>query len=258
MKLRLGVLAVSLSALMLLAAPAAAQNNHVFEGGVRFWKPIPGIVLSTEGLTEFDLDSVDFVDVFGLEEQWFPEFHATIGRSHKLRVSYVQPKYEADITLAQTIVFRNRTFAINVPVTADVTWDIWRFGYEWDFVSMDRGYFGAVIELKYNRMQASIDSPALTSAAATDTKASMPTVGVAGRGYVHPMVSIGGEFTGFKVTRDDLEAEWWDFDINGGVHIGRHFAVMGGYKSLVVNYDIKDDRGDITLKGPYIGANVKF
>jgi hypothetical protein len=258
MKLRLTVLAITLSALTLFASPALAQNDAVVEIGVNFWKPSPDIILSTEGLDEFDLDTVDFVDVFGIEDKWFPDFHVTAGRSHKFRFSYVQPKYEADTTLNQTIVFRGQTFNINVPATADIKWTIIKVGYEWDFVSMDRGFFGAVVDLKWNTIEASIDSPALTSAAATDTSAPVPTFGVAGRGWLHDMVSIGGEFTGFKFNRDDMEANWWDFDINGAVHVGRNFSVQGGYKSILVDFDIEEDQGDLKLKGPYIGVNARF
>lgn len=123
---------------------------------------------------------------------------------------------------------------------------------------MDRGYFGVVAELKYNKMEASIASPALTSTASTEQNAPVPTVGVAARGYLHDMVSIGGEFTGLKITRDDFEAKFFDFDFNGAVTFGRHVGVQGGYRSVTVDYVIDDDAGDFKFKGPYVGAHVKF
>ena len=86
----------------------------------------------------------------------------------------------------------------------------------------------------------------------------MPTFGVAGRGYILPMVHIGGEFTGLSLNRDAFEAKFFDFDINGGVHFGRNFAVQGGYRSIVVEYLVDEDSGDIKMKGPYFGATVKF
>ena len=98
-------------------------------------------------------------------------------------------KYEADATITRTITFRGQTFNVGAPATTEIKWDIWRFGYEWDFVSMDKGFVGVIADLKYNKVAASIDSPALSSTAATEQNAPVPTIGVAFRGYPVPMRS---------------------------------------------------------------------
>ena len=90
-----------------------------------------------------------------------------------------------------------------VPATADIKWNLCKFGYEWDFVSRERGFFGLIADLKYNKVVASIDSPVLTSAATTDITAPVPTFGVIGRGYIAPNVSITGEFTGLNQPGED-------------------------------------------------------
>src|SRR5690606_27125540 len=141
-------------------------------------------------LTGTGVEEVDFVQEFGFAEQWFPEFTLVAGRSHKFRLHYVRFNYDAETILSRTITFQGRTFTIGAPATADVQWDLWRFGYEWDFVRASRGYFGAVVELKYNQITGMVDSPVLSSAATTEPEAWVPTFGVAGRGYPHPMVSI--------------------------------------------------------------------
>jgi hypothetical protein len=125
-------------------------------------------------------------------------------------------------------------------------------------VSTDQGYVGIVGELKYNRLDASIESPALATVAATEQKAPIPTIGVAGRVYPHPLVAISGEFTGMKLKVGDIDGKFLDFDINGAVTLGRVIAVQGGYRAVTVDYIIDDDTGDLKLKGPYIGATLKF
>ena len=151
-------------------------------------------------------------------------------------------------------MFQGRTFTIGAPATADIKWKLCKFGYEWDFVSRERGFFGVIADLKYNKVEASIDSPVLTSAATTDVTAPVPTIGVIGRGYLAPAVSITGEFTGLSITRDDFDGKFFDFDLYGTVSFGRHFGVQGGYRSVVVDYLVDEDTGDLKMKGPYFGA----
>jgi len=262
MRNRFCVAVLSFCALILPAPCAHAQSlppeDHVVELGVMFWKPSPELVLSTDALSAAGVNEVDFVQEFGIEDTFFPEFRATLGRNHKFRVSFVTIKYDAETIVQRTIRWEGRTFNIGVPASADIKWNLWKFGYEWDVVSRERGFFGLIADLKYNRVEASIDSPALTSAAATDTTALVPTFGAIGRGRLAPMVSVTGELTGLSITRDEFEAKFFDFDLYGTVSFGRHVGVQGGYRSVVVDYLVDEDSGDLKMKGPYFGAVVRF
>jgi hypothetical protein len=259
MRNRLRSIALGALAVTMFAAPAAAQNTNHGEFSILFWQPTPEIVIQSGSVTAATgITDIDFVETFGIAKDWFPTIKFTAGRAHKFRFSYVPVKYEADTTISRTITFQGRTFTVGVPASTDIKWDIFGFGYEWDFVSKEMGYVGVIADLKYNKMEASITSTALTSPAATKQNAPIPTIGVAGRGYVHPMVAIGGEFSGLKVKAGDIDAKFFDFDINGIVTFGRYVGVQGGYRAVTVDYIIDDDTGDLKLKGPYIGGIVKF
>jgi hypothetical protein len=264
MRIRLFSLALCFFAVTSVAGRADAQGNtNAGELSVLFWMPDPEITLQSGSLTTATgITDIDFVEEFGIEDKTFPEFRFAVGRSHKFRFSYVPVKYEAEATIQRTITFQGRTFTVGAPASTDIKWDIYRFGYEWDFVSTDAGYFGVVAELKYNHLDASIESSALSVTAATEQKAWVPTVGVAGRVYPHPLVAISGEFTGMKATISDFDGKFLDFDFNGAVTLGRYIAVQGGYRAVTVDYLLSDedgdDTGDLKLKGPYIGATVKF
>jgi hypothetical protein len=260
MRKRCSLLAFAACSLLVLAAvPAAAQapEDHVVELGVMFWRPSPELTLSTDALSGSTLNEVDFVQEFGIADQSFPEFRAVFGRNHKFRLSYVKFSYDADATIRRTFTFQGRTFTVGAPASTDVEWDLWKFGYEWDFVSRERGFFGVIADLKYNKIEASVDSPLLRSTAATDTDAPVPTLGVIGRGYVLPMVAITGEFTGLKVGSGDFDVTFTDFDINGTVIVGRVGAQVG-YRSIIADYVVDEDSGDLKMQGPYIGGLVRF
>jgi hypothetical protein len=244
---------------MLVADPAAAQNVNIGEFNLLFVTPSPDLRLQSGALvTATGITEVDFVEEFGIDNETFPEIRFSAGRRHKFRFGYLPVRYEADATIQRTITFRGQVFTIGAPATTDIDWDIWRFGYEWDFVSNDRGFVGVVGELRYNRLTASIESPALAQAAVTEQKAPIPTVGVIGRGFVHPMVSITAEFSGLRWDRNDFEAKFFDFDVNGAVTFGRYIGVQGGFRQITVDYFIDDDVGDLQLSGPYIGVVARF
>jgi len=165
------VITSALFTILLGTASAHAQNDQVVEIGVMFWKPSPELTLSTDALVGAGVNEVDFVQEFGIEEKNVPEFRASIGRNHKFRASFVTFSYDAETIITRTIVFQGRTFDIGAPATADIKWNLYTFGYEWDFVSRERGFLGIIMDLKYNMVEASIDSPALTAAATADVTA---------------------------------------------------------------------------------------
>ena len=259
MRIRLSLISIAVLGVVVLgAARAEAQAPINGEFNILWFNPDPDITLQSGTLTAATgITNIDFVQEFGIEKKGFPEIRFFAGRSHKFRFGYLPIKYEAATTLTRTITFRGQTFPVSAPASTEVKWNVLRVGYEWDFVSREKGYFGVIGELKYVKLDASVSSPAFATAA-TDQKAPVPTIGVAGRGYPHPMVSISGEFSGLKVNSSDFEASLWDFDVNGAVTFGKYIGVQGGFRSMTIDFVIDDDTGELKVMGPYVGAVVRF
>jgi hypothetical protein len=256
MRSRLVTAVLCLGVLTMFGARAEAQG-HAAELGVMLWRPSPELVLSTDTLSSFSVDEVDFVQEFGLEEKWFPEFRAAIGRNHKFRFSYVKFSYEADATIQRTFTFQGRQFTVGAPATTDIEWDLWKFGYEWDFVSTNQGFVGVFTDLKLNQVEALVDSPALRAAATTDVTAPIPTIGIVGRGYLSRGAAITAEFSGFKWSNDDFDVKFFDFDIYGTLGSPSAGAQIG-YRSVTADYLVDEDLGDLKMQGMYFGGYVRF
>jgi hypothetical protein len=250
--------------------PAPAENFHV-ELGLMFWSPTPEILIQTGSLAALGQPAVDFVQEFGIEKTRFTEFRGVIraGKKHKIRVSNVLMEYHESATLQRTIVFGGQTFPTSVPATADLSWRLWRFGYEWDFVAKDRGLVGLITELKYNEVSALLAATGFGSEL-TEVTAPIPTVGVILRAYPHKTTSITMEFTGFKMpgfigsrisdslSGDDFDAKMYDLDIYGTVNFSKYVGVQAGYRSVTADYLVEDDSGDLKMKGLYFGGLVRF
>jgi hypothetical protein len=243
---------------LIITSRAEAQNNTNGELSVLYWKPTPELVISTPAVTGAGIDEVDFVKEFGIEDKWFPEFRGSLGRKHKLRFGYVPIKYEASARITRTITLKGTTFTVGAPANTEIKWDLWRVGYEWDVVSTNSGFFGLIAELKYNKVTATIDSPALARASTTEQKAPVPTIGAIGRGYLAPHFAVSAEFTALKIDRSEINAKFYDFDVNAFATFGKYIGAQGGYRSVTVDYVVDDDTGDLKMKGPYAGLILRF
>ncbi len=278
--MRISVSAVLLVAL-LTSARAEAQfsvpdpapaEKFVLELGLMFWTPTPELLIQSGALAQIGESDVDLVREFEIEDTRFRDFQATLkaGRKHKIRVNHVKMEYDEAAVLQRTFTFAGQTFPISVPATALITWDLWRFGYEWDFVAMDRGLLGVIVDLKYNRINAELAAEGIGSSV-TEAKAPVPTIGFIARVYPHRALSLTTEFTGFSVpgfvgerisdslgNDDDFEAKMYEFDLYATYNFGGHVGVRGGYRRLSAEYLIEDDAGDLKLKGWYWGGLLRF
>ena len=243
------------------APPPAPGEDYHFEVGVAFWSPEPELVIRLDSAAGFGSD-VDFVEEFGIEKKRFTEFRGTVkpGRKHKIRFDYVPFKYDAEAVIQRTFVFGGQTYTVGLPASTDVKWDLWKFGYEWDFVSNQSGFAGLVVDLKYSKVTAEVSATGLGVETAEE-QAPVPGIGGIARGYLSKNFSVTGEFTAFKMLdtfSESVDGKFYDFDVYATVNAGKNFGVQGGYRSLTVDYTAEEDAADLKMKGPYFGAVVRF
>jgi hypothetical protein len=237
---------------------ATGENYHVEVSGA-FWNPSPKIFLTSESIEGVPGTRIDFVEDLGIEQSTFTQIKVVLraAEKHKFRFEYTPVKYEASATLRRTLVFNGIEYSIALPVETDVTWRAFRFGYEYDFIYRDRGFVGLVLETKYTDVRAELLSA--VNDEFVHARAPIPAVGVIGRGYVAPNISITGEFTFFKLpTIEEYSGRFFDFDLYGTVNFNDHVGVMGGFRSFDIRYMAETDEGELTLKGLYFGGVVRF
>jgi hypothetical protein len=258
-------------AVTLPAAPAAAQygvrgsdratgeNYHVEIGGY-LWSPTPTVLISSESLGILGT-TIDFVEDLGIEKKTFKQLKVVLrpGVRHKFRFEYTPMGYDAESTLRRTVIFNGQRFDVALPVQTELNWKAYRFGYEWDFVYLDRGFVGLLLDLKYTDIETSLAN-VLVGEEFVHARAPIPAIGVIGRGYVAPNISITAEFSGFKLPDidEDYRASYFDFDLYGTVNFTDKVGAQAGYRRLTVFYRIDDDEGDLKMKGLYFGGVLRF
>lgn len=239
--------------------PATGERFHVEVGGF-LWSPTPDIVIRSESLGIVG-SSIDFVNNLGIEKSTFKQIRVVLkpARKHKFRFEYTPITYDAEGSLTADVIFNGIRFPVTFPVTTNLQWKAYRFGYEYDFVSRDRGFVGLILEAKYTDVQATLSNFLATEFARA--RAPIPAIGGIARVYIVPNISITGELSGIRLPEsisEDYRAKYYDLDIYGTVNFTDHFGAQAGYRSFDVLYKVEQDEGDLKLKGLYVGGLVRF
>jgi hypothetical protein len=241
-----------------LSSTAIGENYHVELGGT-LWNPDLLGIISSEQFGMIGTD-IDLVDDLGYTRTRFKDMRIVLRPSQKskFRVQYTPVEYIAQTTLKRTLIFNGINFPVSVPIESRFQWHVWRLGYEYDFFYSDRGFVGLLLEARYTKMQAELNSPAASEF--TSAKAPLPAIGVVGRGYVLPEVAINFEVSGFRLPDVDpkYKADYFDWDIHGTVNLSNNFGVQLGWRKMTTYLAIERDTGELKFKGLWFGAAVRY
>lgn len=266
---RVSVCFLLVAALVLLVRPAHAQYStsdpatgeryHV-EVSFGLWNPTPDLLFSSEqfGIPGSNIDAVADLEI---QKARFRDFRLVLrpARKHKFRFNYTPITYTSDTTLRRPVVFNGILYQVGLPVQTEFTWKAYRIGYEYDFIYRDRGFLGVVLDAKFTDASVQLASPINTEFASA--RAPIPAIGLIGRGYVLPNVSVTGEFTGFKIPDSeslDFEGRYYEFDLYGTLNFTNNVGAQVGYRRVAVGYTVDSDFGDFKLSGLYLSGVVRF
>jgi len=247
-----------------LEDPATGERYHI-EASAGWWFPGAYMTLSSAGtgsLAGLIGTTIDAKTDLGLTDQHFPEVHlvARPSKTSKFRFQYIPIQYEQTGLPARDIVFNGQRYRAQIPVNSTIDWKAYRLGYEFDFVSRDRGYGGFILDIKYTDVSATLSTP-LTTAEFSRARLPIPALGGIFRVYPIPNASITGEITGFKLPDNlikDTQGHYIDVDFYGTLNFTNNFGVQVGYRSFDVLYSLRSDAGAFVLKGWYFGGVARY
>jgi hypothetical protein len=243
---------------------AGVGETYNIEAAGGFWNPQPELIVRSESLGLAGTD-VDLVGDLGIEQKNIPELRLVLrpATKHKFRFSYLPLKYSAEAVVQRQFVFNGQVFRLGVPVNTTANLTTFRGGYEYDFFYRSRGYIGVLLDVKYTNVDVELETPVLREF--TSQVAPIPTLGVVGRGYIIPNVSITGEVSFFSVPDNVAEqiggdGRYIDYDFYGTFNINRYVGAQLGLRSIDVSYTANDDRdaGVLNFAGWYFGGVIRY
>src|SRR5262245_39989713 len=142
--------------------PATGETFHI-EVGAGYWNPSADMTVASGGsgnLSGIPGSQIDAKQDLGFTDQRLPQLQLMLrpAKAHKLRLQYIPIKYEGSGTLKRSIDFNGQRYQIGVPVASVLDWKAYRFGYEFDFITKDRGFGGFIIEAKYTDVAVSLNT----------------------------------------------------------------------------------------------------
>jgi hypothetical protein len=276
-----------LAALALVAAvPTAAAAQYVapsleyqslgekyhFEFSGTMWNPAPSGLISS---AQFGIagSNIDFNKDLGFAAARFKDMRIVLRPStkQKFRIQYTPLSYFSATTLDRSVVFNGINFNVTLPIQATFDWKVWRFGYEYDFLSKKRGYVGMLLEGRLTQMTAQLASPIDTEF--TTVRAPLPSIGVVGRVYVMPEVAVNFELSGLCGLQNatggfsasctqspgaKYQAAYFDWDIYGTVNLTNYVGAQIGWRRMTTLIDIKDATGNVKFQGFWFGGVVRY
>jgi hypothetical protein len=242
-----------------LADPATGERYHI-EAAAGFWFPSADIAISSQALG-IPGSTIDFKQDLGLTDQHFPEVHLELrpATRHKFRLQYIPINYQQTGVLTRMVVFNGQLYRVGLPVNSTLDWKAYRFGYEYDFISRDRGFGGFLLEAKYTEVTATLASAIVTQF--TQAKAPIPAIGGIARFYPVPNISITGEVSGFNLPENaikDKSGHYVDVNVYGTLNFTNYVGVQVGYRSFDVGYVVDTDTGSFTLRGLFFGVVARY
>ena len=267
MKFRL--ISAALAAGLLFPTVASAQGqasrpamgeNYYLELAATWWKPkVTGSI--TSDALELVGSRIDLVSDLGFTETpRFRDLRVTIrpARKHKLRFQHTPLDFNAEATLTRDISFAGQVFPVSLPVASNLTWKVWRFGYEWDVISRSRGFLGVLLELRRTELSAELTS--LVASGSVLAEAPLPSIGIVSRVYPLPDLALNFEFSGFKVPEmdGDYEGTYTDLEVSAMVNISNNLGVSAGWRRLTTDIRIERDFGDLKFSGVWFGGAIRF
>ena len=215
--------------------------------------------MSSEQFRQLGSD-INVVTDLGYKPTRFKDMRIVLRPSKKsrFRVQYTPIRHEAVTALQRAVVFNGQRYDVALPIQSAVDWKVWRFGYEYDFVYLPRGFVGVLLEARYTQFGAELNSA--INSEFTTAKAPLPALGLVGRGYILSNVAINFEVTGFQLPNIDekYEANYFDWDIHGTVNLTNNFGMQVGWRKMTNFLRIENDLGDLRFQGMWFGAAVRY
>jgi hypothetical protein len=201
---------------------------------------------------------IDVGQDLDVHDENLPEVRLTFstGLNSKLRLAYLQGRFDGETTLGQSLQFSGTTFGANTRVDTDLDLYYGRIGWTWQFPVVP-GVFrvGPLVEVKGLVIDAAVRSPGTGLRESALLPMVFPTVGAMLSVTPIAALDLFAEVSGmtFGSLGHVVDAE-------AGVRFIpiRFFTLSAGYRVFDVRIEHDDDFAKLKLSGPFVGASFRF
>src|SRR5262249_10877422 len=151
------------------------------------------------------------------------------------------------------------SYATGDVVSSTLTWNAWKVGYEYDFLTDSRYYVGGLIALKDVAVTGTL-SDAASGPSTASVQVPMPGIGGTARYYLLPNLSVTGEIIYFALPGSAIASTSGhavDVDAYATFNLIKYVGVQAGFRSFDATYTETQNTGTFTVRGAYVGVVVR-
>ncbi|MEK7408529.1 MAG: hypothetical protein AAB225_25945 [Acidobacteriota bacterium] len=234
-----------------------AQRALDFEG--RYW-----VTDSTQAIKVTDNGKgtdINFKTDLGFVDKNFPEARLTYhgkGRS-KLKVGFVQARYDGDRNVQKTIDFGGTTYTFGTRVVSSLKLQDLKLGWAYQFVRLAGGKLrlGSFLQGHVLWFRAGLAAPNLRPPLAESERGvvPIPMVGISLDAVPHSRVNISGDFSGLKFGK-------YGSAVDGELAVKllpiRRLGFTAGYRSFRLGPKFDPDYAVVRISGLFVGAFARL
>ncbi|MEK7772861.1 MAG: hypothetical protein AAB307_00815 [Deltaproteobacteria bacterium] len=210
--------------------------------------------VSSGGVIGTDIDLADDLGVDDKENFLDARITLELG-SHKIRYGFAPFKWNGSKALISSVTFNGQTYSASADTGTEIKLDYHRLAYEYDFIDTLDNRLGLVFEVKYFSGDARLTSSALGLDEIKTLRAPIPTIGVSGQVGLPFLFSVGGEVTGITLGK---RAYLYDAEAGFNLKPAPFVVISGGYRIFKLHLEDSDNKGDLSIKGPYVMLKADF
>jgi hypothetical protein len=144
-------------------------------------------------------------------------------------VEGVPYRLEGKNTLSRQVTYAGRTYTVQEPIAASAEVNYVFGGYQYDFISRERGHLGALGGVAYLDASGTIRSTRVPISATESERLALPLAGLEFRVFATRLVNVNGEVKGMSIGRF---GHYVQGSLNLGIRLARWATLQGGYMIL--------------------------
>lgn len=231
-------------------------ENYNLEIEGRYWMPkFDSTVKIVDNGIGTDIKAVNDLGMDDRKNFFEGRAQLKFARKHKFNFSYLPMKWDADKIITRTIEFSGKTYTVGTQVKSKLDLNLFRGGYEYDFLAGRYGFLGGAVDVMVANVGAELKAPALSIDEKGDITAPIPMIGLVGRVYPIKWVNLTARVSGLP-----LGSYGYILDAEASLNINpiKYVGISGGYRYFETKAKFEDNSFDFKLDGPYVSLNIRF
>jgi hypothetical protein len=223
----------------------------------RYWMPtLSSTINMGNGIAGTDINVITDLGID--ESQQFPQgkINLRLLKRHNLRLFYMPVSIDATNVIERSFTFRGKEYTVNTQIDSSLDIDFFKIGYGFDIISNPLGSLGLFLDIMYGDISATISAPDLGVSASGSVSGYSPALGVRGRVYIIPgKLSLSGELAVAEIS--DI-VQYREAEGSIDYRMIENLGLSLGYKTIDLQAEKDNDKGELTTSGPYFALFLRF